>query len=396
MDLSYSEEQAMLRDSAERFLAEQYDFATRQKIAASADGYSEDIWRQVAEMGWLALPLPDSVGGLGGGVIETAILMEACGKALFLEPYLGTVVLGAGLLMASGDAKWRAELLPAVAEGKMRLAFAHSEPGLRLDMRTVETSARITGNDSGNGWTLNGKKYTVLGAAAADHLIVSARVGTGTGLFVVPRTANGVALSPYPLVDGTRAADVTFTDVRLDGDALLGGIEDAWPVIDAVIDRAIAALAADTVGASRVLLDATAEYTRTRVQFGQPLAKFQALQHRMAEMAVLQEEAAATALLATLMAGAAPNERARAASAAKVKVARAAHYIGQQAIQLHGAMGVTEELSVGAYFKRALVFEHLFGSVDDHLQRYTALARRTGFIGRGLIERGTELEGQAA
>jgi alkylation response protein AidB-like acyl-CoA dehydrogenase len=231
----------------------------------------------------------------------------------------------------------------------------------------------------------------VLGASAADHLIVSARIGAGTGLFLVPRTAHGVTLRPYPLVDGTRAADVTLADVQLGRDALLGGDDDAWPAIDATIDRAITALAADAVGATRVLLDATSEYTKTRVQFGQPLAKFQALQHRMAEMAVLQEEASAVTLLATLMVDANPVERARAASAAKVKVARAAHYIGQQAIQLHGAMGVTEELSIGAYFKRVLVFEHLFGSVDEHLQRYATLARSTGFIGRGLIEQGRSI-----
>lgn len=392
MDLSYSEEQTMLRDSAERFLSEQYDFAARQRIAASAEGYSDEIWRELAGMGWLALPLPESAGGLGGGAVDTGIVMEACGKALFLEPYLATVILGAGLLTASGDAKWSAELLPAVAAGTLRLAFAHSESGLGLASRTLATSAQR----SGNGWTLNGIKHTVIGATAADQLIVSARVGSGAGLFLVPRAADGVTLVPYPLVDGTRAADVILTDVTVAGDALLAGNDSAWPVIDAVIDRAIAALAADAVGATRVLLDATAEYTKTRVQFGQPLARFQALQHRMAEMAVLQEEAAATALFATLMADASAFERARAASAAKVKVARAAHTIGQQAIQLHGAMGVTEELSVGAYFKRVLVFEHLFGSVDEHLHRYGTLARQTGFIGRGLIERGTELEGQAA
>lgn len=373
----------MLRDSAERFLREQYDFAERQKIAASPLGYSESVWRQSAEMGWLALPLPDSAGGLGGGAVETAILMEAFGKALFLEPYLATVVLGAGLLMAAGDAAQCAEFLPAVAEGRMRLAFAHTESGMRLNARRLETSARKAGND----WILNGQKHTVLGAEAADFLIVSARLdGDRCGLFLLPRTGSGVALTPYPLVDGSHAADLELRDVQLGADALLAGGDDAWPAIDAVLDRAIAALAADTVGASRVLLDATAEYTKTRVQFGQALAKFQVLQHRMAEMAVLHEEAAAASLFATLMADASPVHRARAASAAKVKVAKAAHYIGQQAIQLHGAMGVTEELNVGAYFKRVLVFEHLFGSLDEHLQRYAALARDNGFIGRGLIE----------
>lgn len=389
MDLSYSDEQLMLRDSANRFLSEQYDFAARQKIAASPQGCSDAIWHQIAEMGWLALPLPDSAGGLGGGPVETAILMEACGKALFLEPYVSTIVLGAGLLIESGDTRLNADLLPAVAEGRLRLAFAHTEAHSRLATRALHTSAQETSD----GWRLSGRKYTVLGASTADHLIVSAQIGTGssdshgTGLFLVPRTANGVTLTAYPLVDGTRAADVTLLDVQVNRDALLSGCHEAWPLIDAVMDRAIAAMAADAVGASRVLLDATAEYTKTREQFGQPLAKFQALQHRMAEMAVLQEEAASIALFATLMADAGLTERARAASSAKVKVARAAHYIGQQAVQLHGAMGVTEELSVGAYVKRVLVFEHLFGSVDDHLQRYAALARSTGFVGRGLTER---------
>jgi alkylation response protein AidB-like acyl-CoA dehydrogenase len=380
MDLSYSEEQLLLRDSAERFLRQEYDFARRQSIAASPAGWSAAIWAQFAELGLLALPLPEAYGGLGGGAVDLGLLMEAFGQALVIEPYLATVVLGAGAIASLGDAAQQAAILPGVAEGAIRLAFAHGERGGRNDIGAVAAVA----HRAGTGWRLEGRKTNVLGAGAADTLVVSARVPGGIGLFLVPAAATGVAIAPYPILDGSRAGDVTLSGVAVGAGALLGGSDDALPSIEAVIDRAIIALASDGLGAMSFVLDATVEYSRTRVQFGQPIGRFQALQHRMAEMAVLREEARAIALFAVMNAGAPPAQRARAASAAKVKIGRAARQIAEQAVQLHGAMGVTEELNIGAYLKRALTFDLLFGSADHHLRRYAALAQTEGFIGDSL------------
>ena len=372
MDLDYSEEQLLLRDSAERFLGAEYDFATRQKIAATAEGWSGEIWAQFAELGWLALPLPETAGGLGGGAVELGLLMEAFGKALVLEPYLASVVLGGGAVAALGDAAQQQAVLPGVAEGAVRLAFAHDE------------RQPVTAERQGHGWRIDGRKVNVLAAGAADHLVVSARIGDGQGLFMVSAGAAGLTVEPYAILDGSRAGDIMLSGVSLGADALLGRSEDSGDAIDTVIDRAIIALASDTLGALTVLLDATVEYSKTRVQFGKPIGTFQALQHRMAEMAVLREEARAVALFAMLNADGPPVARARAASAAKVKIGRAARTIAEQAIQIHGGMGVTDELNVGAYFKRVLTFELLFGSIDRHLRRYTALARESGFIGNSL------------
>ncbi len=381
MDLSYTEEQTLLRESAARFLREEYDFAFRQTVAASPAGWSPAIWRQFAELGFLALPLPEDCGGLGGGAVELGLLMETFGEALLIEPYLATIVLGAGAIAAVGDASQRADILPGVAEGAIRLAFAHGERASRNDLDAISTVAAR----SGSGWRLDGLKTNVLGAGAADWLIVSARIGSaGTGLFVVPAAADGVTVAQYPILDGSRAADVALAGVTVGAGALLGGDDAAGPAVTAIIDRAIIAQAGDALGALSFVLDATVEYARTRVQFGQPIGRFQALQHRMAEMAVLREEARAIALYAMISADAAPAQRARAASAAKVKIGRAARHIAEQAVQIHGAMGVTEELNIGAYLKRALTFELLFGSVDHHLRRYAALARAEGFIGDSL------------
>ena len=364
MDLSYSEEQELLRASAERFLVDEYPFAERQKAAQSEQGYSAQIWRQFAELGWLALPLPESAGGLGGGAVDLGLLMEAFGKALVLEPYFATVVLGAASIAAVADEAQQAGILPAVAEGRAKLALAHAD-----------ANAPTIGRQEGAGWRLAGRKRAVIWGAAADHFIVSARVGDGTGLFLVPAGTKGLDVQPYLVVDGTRAADVTLSDVILRPDALLGGNESAQSALEAVLDRALGALAWDAVGALSTVLDATVEYAKTRVQFGQPIAKFQALQHRMAEMAVLRAEARALALAASLKADASPEERARAASAAKVKVGRAARKIAEEAVQMHGGMGVTEELNIGAYLKRILVFDLSFGSVEHHLYRYASLSR---------------------
>lgn len=375
MNLDYSDEQKLLRDSVRRFLAEEYGFARRKLIAASAEGYSREVWSQFADLGWLALPIPEAAGGLGGGEIELGLLMEGFGGALVLEPYLATVVLGAEAVVQLGDAHQRAAWLPGVAGGELHLALAHGEGAGPRWPATVSTRARRVDG----GWRLEGAKHRVVGAAAANTILVSARVAgdaldpQGVGLFAVPRDAAGLELDRYALTDGSVAADLKLNGVLLGADALLGGNDDALESIEQVQDRGIAALAADALGALGVLLEATVEYTKTRVQFGQPIARFQALQHRLADLAVLREEARSMSLLALLKARSAPAERARAVSGAKLRIGRAARRIGEEAIQMHGAMGVTDELNIGAYFKRVLCFDLLFGSAAAHTRRYAGL-----------------------
>lgn len=368
MQLTLSVEQTLLRDSAAKVLQDGYTPAARQRGIAQTTGLDRDLWATFAELGWLALSLPEAAGGLGCGAVETGLLMEAFGRALVIEPYLDAIVLGAGALAALEPAS---PILPEVAAGQAFPILAHSEQEMRdgpasIAARTIE------------GWRLDGAKSGIAWAPIADHLVVSARLGDGMGLFLVPARSPGLRLDAYRTVDDLRAADIVFSDLRLGPTALLGDCATAEPVLDAVLDRGIAALCADAVGAMSALLDATVDYAKTRIQFGQPIGRFQALQHRMAEMHVEFEEARALALLAALKADAAPVERARAASAAKAKIGLAARFIAHSAVQLHGAMGVTDELPVGLYLKRLLAFQHRLGSSAYHRRRYAALCRRHG------------------
>ncbi len=373
LDLSYSEEQILLRESAARFLTGAY---VGKKPA--------DAWQKFAELGWLALPFSESDGGLGGGPVETALLMETFGAALVTEPYVATALLAGGLIARLGDDSQRA-LLAEICEGGARLAFAHGEAGARGEPAHVNTTAR----KADEGWLLEGRKIAVLGGGLAGTFVVSARVSgavtdrDGIGLFLVPADAAGMDVLGYAAVDGRDFADITLSGVKVDAAARLQG--DALPAIEAVLDNATVALCADALGALCVLVDATVDYAKTRVQFGRPIGNFQALQHRMADMAVLREEAKSAVLLGVLKADAPPAERARAASAAKAKLGRAARFIGQQAVQIHGGMGVTEELNIGAYFKRLTVFEILFGSTEFHLRRYAKLGLASGILGKSLL-----------
>lgn len=377
MDLTPTEEQRLLRESAGRFFTERYGFEQRRSHAASADGFSREAWAAYAELGWLGLAVPEAAGGLGAGAVETGIVMEGFGRALALEPYLPTAILAAGLITALGTEEQRQALLPAIAGGRSFWALAHAESGARYRLAHVAAEARR----DGAGWRLAGRKSLVLAAPSAGHLLVSARVGGdvgergGIGLFVVPADAAGLSLRPHGVLDGTRAAEITLDGVRLGAEALLGGETDALPALEAVIDRASAALAAEAVGCMQVLLDDTVAYTKTRVQFGRPLAENQVLRHRMADMAIRLEEARAATLRAALLVGGTPEARARAVSSTKVKVGHCARFVAEQAVQLHGGMGVTDELNVGAYYKRLLTIEALFGSPDHHLRRHAALAR---------------------
>lgn len=374
MDLSYAPEQHALKDSATRFLTDRYTFDIRRGIDSSAEGFSADIWRAFAELGWLSLPFAAADGGLDGGMVDVALLMEAFGASLVAEPYVSTTILCGGLAAATASAAQRAALLPAIIEGRAILAFAHDEPGSRHAYGRVATRA----TRHGERWRLDGRKAIVLDAPVADRFLITARLGEAAaplGVFLVPKDTPGLCVTPFPIVDGRRAANLVLHGADLPADALLGGSQDQTPSITAAIDRTVIALAADAIGAMQVLLDKTIAHTKTRVQFGQPLAANQVLKHRMVDMAVRIEEARSITLKAAIRAddGSPTDTRSRAASGAKVKVAAAARFVSEQAVQLHGAMGVTDELDIGAYFKRLLAFEVSYGTPSWHLKRYTAL-----------------------
>ena len=378
MDLTLSDEQRLLRESVDRFIAETYDADHRRRNASDPLGFSPDIWRKFADLGWLALPIDEAYGGLGAGSIETGILMEAFGRGLVAEPYLSTVVIGASLISECGSEAQKQAILPKVADGSLYLAFAHSERAARFDLAQVKTTAKRTQD----GWRLDGHKTAVLDGNAADHVIVSARVASDDGmpgklcLFLVPSGTAGLTLRDYSRLGGGRACNLDMTDVGLPTEALLGDGSDTLPKIEAVVDRALAALGAEAVGIMQVMLAMTLEYTKVRQQFGRPLSANQVIRHRLADMAMHCDEARSMALRAALMTEAEPVARGRAASGAKAKIGKCARFVAEQAVQLHGAMGVTEELDIGSYFKRLLAFDTMFGGSTHHYRRHAALGAR--------------------
>jgi alkylation response protein AidB-like acyl-CoA dehydrogenase len=373
MDLNLSDEQRLLRESADRFVNETYTADHRRKIANDPLGFSMDIWKQFADLGWLALPIPEAHGGLGGGAIEIGILMEAFGRGLVSEPYLSTVVIGTSLISECGTETQKQALLPKIADGSLILAFAHSERQARYDLAKVATTANRTSDD----WRIDGQKTAVLDGSAAALIVVSARIDGGRiGLFMVPRGAAGLALRDFPRLGGGRACSLELNSVQLPTDALLGDGSEALPAIEVVVDRAMAALGAEAVGIMQTLLDQTLEYIKIRKQFGRPLSANQVIRHRLADMAMQCDEARSMALRAALMADAEPVARSRAASGAKAKIGKCARFVAEQSVQLHGAMGVTEELDIGSYFKRLLAFEMLFGGSAHHYRRHAALGGR--------------------
>jgi alkylation response protein AidB-like acyl-CoA dehydrogenase len=378
MDLTLSDEQRLLRESADRFVAETFTAEHRKKMVNEPLGFSPAIWKQFAELGWLALPIGEAYGGLGGGAIETGILMEAFGRGLVSEPYLATVVIGAALVAECGSEAQKREMLPRIAEGTLYLAFAHSERAVRFDLAHIETMAVKTAD----GWRLNGRKTAVLDGTAASQIIVSARIANSNGasnrlaLFLVPTDTAGLTLRDYARLGGGHGCNIDLTNLQLPADAMLGDGADALPAIEAVVDRAMAALGAEAVGIMQTLLDTTLEYTRIRKQFGRPLSANQVIRHRLADMAMQCDEARSMALRAALMADAEPIARGRAASGAKAKIGKCARFVAEQSVQLHGAMGVTEELDIGSYFKRLLAFDTLFGGSAHHYRRHAALSGR--------------------
>ncbi len=370
MDFDFTDEQRMLADGVARLLADRSDFETRRRLVAGTEGWSRDLWRAYADMGLLGLPFSEEDGGFGGGPVDCALVMEAFGRVLALEPYLATVVLGGGLLRHAASPEQRAEWVPLVASGDCLLALAHTEPRSGWNLADIATTATPVDG----GWVLDGDKSLVLHGADADRLIVAARVSgarrdeAGIGLFLVEGKAEGVTRRGYRTQDGMRAADITLRDVPVDASAVLGDPEGGFLALERVIDEAIAAVASEAVGAMQVALDMTVEYLKTRTQFGQKIGAFQALQHRAADMFVALEQARSMALYATMMVSEPDRATRRTAiSAAKVQIGRSARFVGQQAVQLHGGIGTTEEYAVGHLFKRLAVIEMIWGDSEHHL-----------------------------
>jgi pimeloyl-CoA dehydrogenase small subunit len=378
MDFNLTEEQRLLRESVERLLADHYGFDKRRAYLAEPDGWSRTLWAKYAELGLLGLPFSEDYGGFGGGPIEVMLVMEAFGRVLALEPYLATVVLGGTALRLAGSEAQKAAMLPRVAEGDVILAFAHGERQARYDLTDVLTTAK----PKGNGWVLDGAKSVVLHGDSAQRLVVSARTSgerddpAGITLFILDAAANGVARRSYPMRDGTRAAEISMSGVEVGRDAVLGEVGAAFSVIERVVEAGIAATAAEAVGAMEAMQAMTLEYLKTRTQFGRPIGQNQALQHRATEMLMELERGRSMAMLAAMMVDE-PDaaERAHNIAMAKVGVGQASKFVSQNAIQLHGGIGMTEEYAVGHYFRRCMVIEHTFGDTAHHLSRLAEQVR---------------------
>ena len=376
MDFNFTEEQSMVRDTVASFLQDKYDFETRRKIVASESGWRADYWQAFAEeLGILGASFSEELGGLGGGAIDNMIIIEEFGKALVIEPYLGTVVIGGGFMKHSGYAN-AASVIEGIVAGTTTIAFAYAEPQGRYTWSDLKTTAK----KDGSGWILNGHKAVVIGAPFASHLVVTARTGgsqreaSGVSVFLIDKSLPGVVTRDYPTVDGGRASEVYFENVSIPADALIGEEGAGLPLVEKVIDEATAASLAEGVGVLRKLHEGTLDYAKQRKQFGRAIADFQVLQHRMVDMFIELEQSVSMTYMSTIKLEESDAERAKAVSAAKVRIGRALKFVGQNAIQIHGGMGMTDELAIGHYFKRGTIIEGLFGSVDHHLRRYEGLS----------------------
>jgi pimeloyl-CoA dehydrogenase small subunit len=374
MDFDLSEEQRLLKDSVDGLLTDSYEFEQRKKYMKEKGGWSKAIWGKLAEQGLLGLPFSEADGGFGAGAVETMIVMEALGKAMVLEPYLATVVIAGGFLRHGGSEAQKAAHIPSIIDGSKTFAFAQLEKNSRYDLNDVATTAK----KKGDGWTIDGEKFVVINGENADSLIVTARTKgsqrerSGIGVFLVPGNAKGVVKKSYPTQDGLHAADISFTGVEIGSDAAVGDPENALPLIERVVDEARTAICAEAVGAMDESLKTTVEYLKTRKQFGVPIGSFQTLQHRAADMFVAVEQARSMSMFATMAADFDDaKQRATAVAAAKVQIGKSLKFVGQQAIQLHGGIGMTMEAKIGHYFKRLTMIENTFGDTEYHLRRVT-------------------------
>ena len=379
MDFQYTQEQQQLADSVGRLFEKSYDFEARKKIVGSIEGHSADTWASMAEMGLLMIPFAEADGGFGGGATDLIATMEGIGRGLVVEPFLSTI-LGGRLIAQTGTADQREALLPGIIDGSTKLAFAHTERTARYTLSQVETKAVR----AADGWQLDGEKVVVLHAPMADRLVVSARTAggatdeAGISLFVVDPKASGLSMKTYRTVDNLRAAELVFDGVKLPADALLGEAGQAFSAIDEAVDFATVLACCEAVGAMNFANETTLEYLKTRKQFGVPIGSFQALQHRMVDMRISAEQSRSISLLAAAKVDAAARgevdaaERRRVVSACKIKVSDACRHVGQEAIQLHGGMGMTQEMKVAHTFKRLTMIAQQFGDVDQHLERFAA------------------------
>ncbi len=377
MDFSLTEEQTLLKESVNRYLADNYGVEKFREYRHQTTQERSAIWQEFAEMGWLALPFDEEYGGFGGSAIDTALIMEEFGRGLVAEPYLASVLLAGKAIAEAGSDEQKERYLPGIVEGSVQAAFAFAEPEARfcrhdIDVRTVK---------KGEAYVLNGSKALVLNGDAANLLVVAARTEgqrldtTGISLFAIDADQPGIDRRDYPCVDGHRAAEISFTDVEVPSDALLGEPNKALAVIDKVLDEATIAVSAEAVGIMDALVSATVEYTKTRVQFGRPIGSFQVLQHRMVDMYMEAEETRSLLYMAAMKSAGGGADTSQAVSALKAKVASAGRFVGQEAVQLHGGMGMSDEMGVGHYFKRLTTINTLFGNGDFHLKRYAALSK---------------------
>ncbi|HEX3950463.1 MAG TPA: acyl-CoA dehydrogenase family protein [Steroidobacteraceae bacterium] len=374
MEFNYSEEQLALQDTLQRFISRDYDFDKRRAYSASPLGYSAEAWRQYAELGLLSLPFPEDFGGLGGTAVDTLLVMEQFGQGLLLEPYLSTVVTCGGLIRDAGSDALKERLLPQIGAGTVKLSLAGYEAAGRYDLSYVGCTAK----ESGGSWRLSGRKTVVLDGASADYFLVSARSSgkssdrDGISLFLVPRDSKGLTVAAYPVQSGARAADLGLENVTLAADALIGAPGRALAIIERAIDHAIAALCAEAVGIINALNQATLNYLKTRKQFGVAIGTFQALKHKMADMLIAAEQAQSMAIIAAVHADSEDAaDRHRAVSAAKAYIGQAGRLVGQHAVQMHGGMGVVDELIVSHYFKRLTMIDLSLGDADYHLARFS-------------------------
>jgi pimeloyl-CoA dehydrogenase small subunit len=375
MDFEPSDDQRLLVESVTRMLGGTYGFAQRKGYMALPEGYSPAVWSQFAEQGLLGLPFAEEYGGFGGGAQEVMLVMQAFGRVLVLEPYFSTVVLGGTALNVAGSSDQKAAILPAIAEGSLKLSFAHGERQARYDLTDVVTTAKR----NGSGWVLDGSKTVVSHGEAADKIIVTARTAgdrydaDGITLFLVDAGASGVARRGYVSRDDTRAADISLSNVSVSEADVLGEVGRGLPIIQRVVEAGIAASAGETVGAMEAMNEMTLEYSKTRVQFGNPIGSYQVVQHRLADMFMAQEQGRSMAMLATMSIDN-PDEAARTRdiALAKVGIGQAGRYVSQSAVQMHGGIGMTEEYAVGHYFRRCMVIERLFGDPAYYLNKLAA------------------------
>ena len=375
MDFTFNEEQTLIQGQVEQFIQRDYDWESRQSLISTDSGYSLDNWNTFAELGWLGISLSDDSGGFGGSSIDTMILMEEFGKGLVLEPFLETVVMCAELIDKAGTSEQKKDVLTGVVEGKIQLALAYAEPQSRFNLADVMTEAKLESDN----FILNGFKSVVMNGPNANKFIISARTSgsqrdeSGISLFLVDAEVSGLSSRDYQTVDNRRASELTLESVVIPRSCLIGELDEGFMVLDAAIDRSILAISAEAVGAMEVLYKTTVEYTKTREQFGTPIGKFQVLQHRMVDMFMEYEQCKSLLYMATMKHDEDSADAKKAISGLKYQVGNASKFIGQQSVQLHGGMGVTDELNVGHYFKRLTTIGTIFGNSDYHLKKYTSL-----------------------